>query len=225
MGTGVVRAIAFVCLFAAALRGDGGSPSPSQPLEVAVYKTSGLAGDLTPGLRVDALFLAAGPDGGPAKPRQFLLAVRNVEVIGTVRVSGGSPIRQRTTLRLSEEDARTVQDLPANVTEIVAVRTPTRARTLFESYTADPLPDSVRRRSASEAFDESAVPADDPIDRNWDVSSSRKASWPEIWRGLLWFVLTCLVAACCMQVYLAPRRRLVRKAKRGARYPWRQSGA
>jgi hypothetical protein len=65
-------------------------------------------------MRVDALFLAGGEHGGPASPRQLLLALRNVEVISSEEpsYSGRGSFPQRTTLRLTAEQLRKTRDLP-----------------------------------------------------------------------------------------------------------------
>jgi hypothetical protein len=217
MGTTVLWIFASMLLAKGRLNGDTGIPGPAESLEVQVWKTTGFIGTLTLGMRVDALFVAAGTDGTPTRPRQLLLALRNVEVIGSVASShfGGT---QRTTLRLTGEQVETIKALPPAVAEIVVTPAPKGVRTPPSENLGNQTKRGRRGRSARVGNAETAT-GDGPEERTWYIPQSSRRSWPSLWRSLIWVAVAYLLAACCMQMWLAPRRKLGQK-KRRAGHPW-----
>ena len=198
---------AVVWLIASSLLAADGPAAPTQPVEVPVWKITGYLRAPAPGLRVDALFLAAGRDGAPADPRQVLLTLRSVEFLWT-------PQAGRAWLRLHREQAEAIKSLPPSLVElqVAAVHGGSRAAPIAN---ASPPPRSGKRRYAELAYEDRVAAAAGYAEGTWHAYDGRPVSWPAFWRGMMWFALVYLVAACCMQMWLSPRRRLVHR-KRGS---------
>ena len=218
----MIRLISLMLLVAGRLSGESGLPSPTQSLEVPVAKITGFSGTLTRGMRVDALFFAAGAEDARVNGRQLVLALRNVEVISSVAVRdfGRGAISQRTTLRLTGEQVRTIQKLPPAAVEITVMKTSAGSRAHSRTTDGAAPRRAGRHARAKPESGQGVAPEASSPDQTWQYSSSSAGLWPTLWRSVIWGAVAGLVGACGMQMFRIPRRRLTQKKKNETR-PWR----
>jgi hypothetical protein len=161
----------------------------------------GLLGHLTSGMRVDALFYAAGTDGAPYVPEHFLYALRNAEVISSAaaRKSDRGTIFQRTTVRLSGEQLLEIQALPPAAVEILVVQAATPSRTPAGERSSGHANGARGHSTARGGVRNQPANPDASWDRTWQTverHGSREVVLREVFRGALGY----LTIACCVHL-------------------------
>ena len=174
----------------------------------------GLLGHLTSGMRVDALFYAAGTDGAPYVPEHFLYALRNAEVISSAaaRKSDHGTISQRTTVRVSGEQLLEIQALAPAAVEILVVQAATPSRTPAGERSSGHANGARGHSTAGGGVHNQPGNQDASWGRTWQTVE-RHSSLEVVLRAVFWGALGYLTISCCVHLCGGRRYNFHPKAK------------
>jgi hypothetical protein len=190
----------------------------NHPLTLEAWTVSGYRGLLTPGMRVDAVFWAKGPDDGVEVPRRMLLVLQNVEVLASV--GGGAETGrhpQIATLLLTDDQVNAVKGLQSFVLELIVKISENHGETAIDRRGSHPPPrHSPAINKGREPNDSYAgtPDGDKSEDRVWSaVGSSRREMLGNLGQYMALPILILIIIACMAEEFHImkrgrPRRRI-----------------